>query len=109
MTATEAQILLEKHMEEFAHGFIIRSEYQFYPPRRWRFDFCIPPLKIAAELEGAIYTQGRHTRGVGYQSDLDKYNHAAALGWLVFRFSTRDVLRGRDLEVLKMWLQERAA
>ena len=107
MSASEAEILLEKHLEEVAQGFNVRAEWQFAPPRKWRFDFCCPPLRIACELEGAIWTQGRHTRGAGYQGDLDKYNAAAALGWTVFRFSTKDVLKGRDLECLRMWLAER--
>ena len=107
MKATEAQILLEQHLAEFSQGFAVRSEYRFAPPRRWAFDFCIPPLRLAFELEGGIWVQGRHTRGKGYQGDLDKYNTASSLGWTVFRFSTQDVLTGRDLDFLRMWAEER--
>lgn len=104
-----ASILLSAHLCEVSHGFNVVAEYPFHRTRKWRFDFAIPPLKIAAELDGGIWIKGRHTTGKGYQADLDKMNHAAALGWLVFRFSTADVLQGRDLDILKMWLRECAA
>jgi len=63
------------------------TEYQFAPPRRWRFDVAIPNEKIAIELEGGIFTGGRHTRGVGFLNDMEKYNAATALGWRVLRFA----------------------
>jgi very-short-patch-repair endonuclease len=61
-------------------------EYRFAPPRKWRFDFCIIAAKIAIEVEGNAWNVaggGRHMQ----DKDLDKYNHAAALGWRIFRFS----------------------
>jgi very-short-patch-repair endonuclease len=63
------------------------TEYRFAPPRKWRFDIAIPNEKIAIELEGGVFTQGRHTRGVGYLNDMEKYNAATALGWRVLRFA----------------------
>lgn len=61
-------------------------EHRFHPTRRWRFDFAWPDLRIAAEVEGGVWTRGRHTRGAGFTSDAEKYNTAAALGWTVLRF-----------------------
>jgi hypothetical protein len=75
-------------------------EFQFSPARRWRFDYAAPHM-VAVEIEGAIWSGGRHTRGAGYQRDLDKYNAAAQMGWRVFRFSTQDVLRGKAAEMLR--------
>lgn len=68
-------------------------EFEFSTDRLWRFDFAWPDRKIAIEIEGGISDRrrGRHIRAIGYQEDLDKYNAAAAAGWRVFRFSTRDV------------------
>ncbi len=70
------------------------AEYRFAPPRRWRFDWGWPDLKIAAEQEGAVWAQGRHTRGSGFIKDMEKYNHAAKLGYLVFRFQPKDFING---------------
>jgi hypothetical protein len=55
--------------------------------RRWRFDIAWPDQKIALEVEGGAYTQGRHTRGKGFEEDCRKYNAAALDGWLVFRMT----------------------
>lgn len=63
------------------------AEYRFYKQRRWRFDFAIPSKKIAIEIEGGVWTNGRHTRGRGYIGDMEKYNFAVLLGWRVLRFT----------------------
>lgn len=68
-------------------GAELTSEYRFHPARKWRFDFAIPDKKIAIELEGGIWTQGKHTRPLGYTADCEKYNEATRLGWRVFRFT----------------------
>lgn len=61
------------------------AECRFAPPRRWRFDFSWPAQKVALEVEGGVWTRGRHTRGAGYLTDMVKYNRAAILGWCVLR------------------------
>lgn len=67
-------------------------EYYFAKPRRFRFDMAWPDKKVAVELEGGVYTGGRHTRGSGYENDCLKYNLAVLKGWRVLRF-TRNLLR----------------
>jgi hypothetical protein len=42
---------------------------------------------VAVELEGGVYTNGRHTRGKGFEADATKYNAAASEGWVVFRLT----------------------
>lgn len=61
------------------------TEYVFHPTRRWRFDFAWPLHRVALEVEGGIWTKGRHVRGVGYLRDMEKYNAAAVLGWRLIR------------------------
>ena len=67
-------------------------DYCFSPDRKWRFDFAWIEQRVAVELEGAVYIQGRHTRGKGFENDCDKYNAAQLAGWRVLRF-TRGMLR----------------
>lgn len=62
-------------------------EYKFLESRRFRFDFAWPEEKIAVEIEGGIWSGGRHTRGKGYQKDMEKYNLAVLEGWRVLRFT----------------------
>lgn len=75
-------------------------EYRFHPKRRWRFDFCWPGLMLAAEVEGAIWASGRHTRGSGYQADAEKYNSAVLLGWRVLRFTDRMIDSGDAIKTI---------
>jgi hypothetical protein len=65
----------------------LECEYMFLPDRRFRFDFAFPKKRVAIELEGAVWTGGRHTRGSGFVKDCEKYGLAAANGWLVFRLA----------------------
>ena len=70
-------------------------EYRFAPPRRWRFDRAWLEYNLAVEIEGGVWTGGRHTRGSGFVNDLEKYNHAVMLGWRILRFTPQQV---RSLE-----------
>ncbi len=105
----EAHLLLEKHLREL--GLQYQCEYPFAAQigRKWRFDYLLTDIRngnalVAIEIEGGLYVRGRHTRGKGYQGDLDKYNHATMMGYRVLRFSTQDILRGRAKAFLKVHL-----
>jgi very-short-patch-repair endonuclease len=60
-------------------------EVRFHPVRRWRFDYAWPDQRIALEIDGGVWVGGRHSGGAGQVKDMEKMNHAAALGWRVFR------------------------
>ena len=59
--------------------------------RRWRWDFCWPSHMLAVELEGGVWSRGRHTRGAGFIADCEKYNAATLLGWRLLRFTRQSV------------------
>ena len=64
----------------------LEKEFRFCPERGWRFDYCIPALKIAIEYEGGIFMEkSGHNTARHYTKDSDKYNRAAVLGWKVIR------------------------
>jgi hypothetical protein len=62
--------------------------------RKWLADLAYPELKILIEVEGGVFTQGRHTRGIGYSNDCIKYNAAQLLGYIVLRYTTGQVRSG---------------
>lgn len=66
-------------------------EYRFHSKRRWRFDAAWPAHQIALEVEGGVWTNGRHTRGSGFVRDMEKYNAAAVLGWRLLRVVPDDL------------------
>jgi len=63
------------------------EEYLFCEGRRWRFDFAWTYKKVAVEIEGGVWIQGRHNRGKGFINDCEKYNTATLLGWRVLRYT----------------------
>jgi very-short-patch-repair endonuclease len=97
----EVDLVLETHVSELVEGAHIEAEFTFHAVRKWAFDYAIPGVKLAIEIEGGLWNFGRHNRGRGFQDDLDKYNSAASLGWTVFRFSTEDILKGKEIAYLR--------
>lgn len=73
--------------------------------RRWRFDFAWPAKKVAVEIEGGVFSGGRHTRGYGYQSDCEKYNAATMLGWKLIRLTSK-MIDEKSVENVKKLLNE---
>ena len=69
----------------------LEREYKFSAARRWRADYCHTEGRIIIELEGGIYSAGRHVRAEGYRADCEKYNAAAMLGYTVLRLGTGQV------------------
>lgn len=70
------------------------SEYRFNPDRRWRFDFCWVDAKLAIEVNGGIFSNGRHTRGTGYTADMEKLNSAQLLGYRVLQYTPQQIRAG---------------
>ncbi len=64
------------------------TEYRFHPTRAWRFDVAFVPERLAIELQGGVWSGGRHTRGRGYEQDIEKHNAAVAAGWRVLYFTS---------------------
>ena len=85
----------------------IVSEYRFHPVRLWRFDYAIPELKIAIEVDGAVWTGGRHTDPAGYIGDMSKLNTAASMGWLVLRFTTSNKMNTESIRLLEETIKYR--
>lgn len=77
------------------------QEFEFHPKRKWRADFHLVGKKILVEVEGAIWSGGRHTRGKGYIGDMEKYNAATMMGFQVLRFSTDQVKSGHAIQQIE--------
>lgn len=81
------------------------QEHRFHATRRWRFDIAWPDRMIAVEVDGGVWSGGRHTRGAGFVADCEKCNEATAMGWRVFRFPTPHVSDGTAISVLRSVFQ----
>ena len=70
------------------------AEYRFHPVRKWRFDYAWLQHKVAVEIDGGVWTGGRHTRGAGFIKDQEKRNAAVLAGWKVLHFTPASVMTG---------------
>lgn len=62
------------------------TELRFHRDRKWRFDFAWPDLAflcggVYLEVQGGLFTQGRHTRGPALLKEYEKINAATELHW----------------------------
>ena len=80
-----AKVLKALILEDFKMNCIL--EYKFHDTRKWRIDIFIPDLKVAIELDGGVYTHGRHTRPKGFLADIEKYNKISILGLKLLRYA----------------------
>lgn len=74
--------------------------------RAWRFDLCWPDARLAVEVDGGIWTDGRHSRGSGYEPDCEKLNAAVLLSWRVLRFTYGHVESGYALATIEKALAQ---
>lgn len=79
-------------------------EHHFAPPRKWAFDLAYLAEMVAVELEGGTWTNGRHTRGKGFDADCRKYGEATARGWLVLRCTAEMIADGTMVALLRRLL-----
>lgn len=76
-------------------------EFRFHPTRRWRYDFAFVENKVAVEVDGGVWVQGRHTRPSGFIEDMHKLNEAAILGWTVIRVTGEMIRKGEALKLIE--------
>lgn len=96
---SEGEVILANALRALKIEF--EQEFKFHPTRKWRADFHLKGKKILVEVEGGIWSNGRHTRGKGYLEDLEKYNAATMMGYQVIRFSTEQVKSGKAIEQIE--------
>lgn len=77
------------------------AEHRFAAPRRWRFDWAWPAQKVALEVQGGLFVQGRHARGAALLKEHEKLNEAAALGWRVLFTTPKDLETCPTLDALR--------
>jgi very-short-patch-repair endonuclease len=76
-----------------AQGPTLEREFRFHPERKWRADFAHMESHTLIEIEGGIFIPGggRHSRGMGYAKDAEKYLEAVLAGWTVIRLTEKQL------------------
>lgn len=98
------EVLLSWQMDQA--GLLYVSEYRFHPVRKWRIDFAFEPHKLAIEVEGGVWSGGRHTRGTGFEADCEKYNALTLAGWRLLRFTDKPIKSGEAVQAIIEALQQ---
>lgn len=81
------------------------AEHQFAPPRRWRFDYAWPGPRVALEVQGGIWTAGRHVRGAALLKEWEKLNEAAAMGFRIIYCQPKDLMTGETIDLIRRAIQ----
>ena len=99
-SVSKGEALLENHLNALKIPFT--KEFRFHPDRKWQADFRIDDMPILVEVEGGVFSNGRHTRGEGYTKDCEKYSAAAVNGWFVIRGTTAQIKEGLVIQ----WIEK---
>ena len=99
-SVSKGEALLENHLNALKIPFT--KEFRFHPDRKWQADFRIDDMPILVEVEGGVFSNGRHTRGEGYTKDCEKYSAAAVNGWFVIRGTTAQIKAGLVIQ----WIEK---
>jgi very-short-patch-repair endonuclease len=83
------------------------TEHRFHPTRKHRMDFAWPAHKLALEVEGGVWSGGKHGRGSGIVKDMEKSSLAAAQGWRIIRVTPSELCSEGTIQYIKDALQWR--
>lgn len=81
-------------------------EVRLIPGRRFRSDFVWPDARIVVEVDGGIWSGGRHTTGAGYTRDAEKNNLLTLAGWRVFHVTRGHIRSGQAVEWLRQAMEQ---
>ncbi len=79
-------------------------EYRFCFGRRWRIDYYFEAdngRRVGLEVEGGVWSAGRHVRPKGFLADIEKYNQMAMQGIFLLRTTPDKLLSAETIENLK--------
>lgn len=99
----EAEAERQRIADHFERAGLPRPEpeHRFAPPRKWRLDLAWPLRRVALEVEGGVWSGGRHTRGAGFLADMEKYNRLATMGWRLLRCTPDELYEPATIELVR--------
>jgi very-short-patch-repair endonuclease len=69
----------------------------------YKLDFAHLETKVAIEIQGGTWNNGRHSRGSGMKGDYTKLNSLQYDGWTVFQLST-DMITEEWINIIKVYI-----
>ena len=80
-----------------------KREFKFHDTRKWRVDFCYSSIKLAVEIEGGEWVNGRHNRQLA--QDAEKYNELVLSGYRLLRFTGSMIKKGIAMDQMEKVLE----
>ena len=77
------------------------AEYRFHGVGMWGIELAWVDQKVGLEIDGGIWSGGRHTRGAGWLKDTEKLNTLACMGWRMLRCTPSDLCRTETVEMVR--------
>jgi hypothetical protein len=105
-TGEDLPLLLKTQVEMIGLPSPVR-EFRFSQQRRWRFDLAWLDQKVAIEVDGGGFMNGRHSRGKGIEGDCEKYAAALIAGWTVLRVTPKHLKSGEAVTWAETLLRQR--
>lgn len=93
------EIALEVQLR--AHNIRFEKQYRFHPTRKWRADFAMLNEQrkgLMVEVQGGIYSGGRHTRGDAIEDECEKFAYAIMLHWYVMPITAKQIANGSAIK-----------
>ena len=96
LTGSQASLLAQ--LREARSDLVVLPEQRFHATRRWRIDLLVGDASgwpgVAVEIQGGIWTGGKHGRGSGLVKDFEKQAAIAAAGYRFVPVTPQDVRTG---------------
>lgn len=83
-------------------GFVCEYPFKgFNGQRRWRFDVAYEEEKVACEVMGGLFSNGKHSREAGFANDSRKSAEAQLMGWKVINVTPSMIKDGSAVALVK--------
>ncbi len=77
--------------------------------RRYRFDLCYEAEKVAVEVQGGVFSGGRHVTGKGFSDERSKSAQAQILGWAYIEVTPAMIRSGEAVDLVRRALRRGGA
>lgn len=78
-----------------------QREVQVVPGRRFKFDFYFPEHHLCIEIQGGVWSGGKHGRPVGIARDYEKLNLCTKYGLRLLQFDTKTIKSGEAVGLVE--------
>lgn len=92
--ATDAEQAFYYHWLHILHGPPLEHDGQYIATRRWRYDYALPQVRFAVEIDGGVVQGKGHATLSRFEADCEKLNLLINVhGWQIWRWTPQMIER----------------